>query len=73
MKAKNKIITIISAFVFLAALGVFSFVTVRNVRAQSLRDEKQEHLLLLSYVYDFILGNYVEEVDSRKLYEGAMK
>lgn len=73
MKVKNKIITIISAFVFLAAVGVFSFVTVRSVRAQSLQEQKQDQLLLLSYVYDFILGNYVDEVDSRKLYEGAMK
>ena len=73
MKMKSKVFTVISAFVFLAALVVFSAVTVRTVRAQSLQDAKQQQLLLLSYVYDFILNNYVDEVDSEKLYEGAMK
>ena len=47
MKMKSKVFTVISAFVFLAALVVFSAVTVRTVRAQSLQDAKQQQLLLL--------------------------
>lgn len=73
MKKRSKIITLTSASIFLLALLVFSVVTVRGVRAQERQNLKQEQLLLLSYVYDFILGNYVDEVDSQILYEGAMK
>jgi carboxyl-terminal processing protease len=65
----------LGAALFSFALLFFTLVTPA-VFAQS-KDEKaksnERYLQLLQYVFNFVQKNYVDEVDSKVLYEGAMK
>ncbi|MDR2660194.1 MAG: S41 family peptidase [Spirochaetaceae bacterium] len=61
--------------VFTAAICFFIIsVSVENAEAQSLAQEQTvpQYKSLIQTVFDFIQQNYVEEVDPKALYEGAM-
>ncbi|MDR1024378.1 MAG: S41 family peptidase [Treponema sp.] len=58
--------TIILCLVFIAA-------TVPRVEAQSKDQDIRRYISVMQNVFDFIQRHYVEEVDPKLLYEGAMK
>jgi carboxyl-terminal processing protease len=52
---------------------VFSIATVRGVQAQSrVQNSEGQYTAVIRNVFDFIQRHYVEEVDPKVLYEGAM-
>ena len=63
------------AIVCILSLGVgFFAVSVPEAAAQTISSEdNKRYSQLLQTVYQFIIKNYVDEVDPAKLYEGAMK
>ncbi|HOJ99161.1 MAG TPA: S41 family peptidase [Termitinemataceae bacterium] len=51
----------------------FSLVIVSQVVGQNTQKSQQNYPAILQNVYNFILNHYVDQVDPRVLYEGAMK
>lgn len=45
----------------------------RSTSADPARDDSRRYAQLLQTIYQFILQNYVDEMDPRELYQGAMK
>lgn len=58
---------------FLFASLSFSVPAAVAQGAQSRDAERERYFQVFENVYDFILDNYVDEVEAKKLYEGAMK
>lgn len=58
------------AFLWLVVTGLFCFL-ILSAEAQT-TDRDRRYTSLLQNVFDFIQKHYVEEVDPKKLYEGAM-
>jgi len=54
-------------------LGVIFIIVSVRLDAQSLSGSERHYPSLIQNAFDFIRQNYVEEVDSEKLFEGAMK
>ncbi|AEJ18407.1 S41 family peptidase [Gracilinema caldarium] len=52
---------------------LFVFVAVSDIQAQNKNTAAQNYPSIIQNVYDFILRHYVDEVDPKTLYEGAMK
>lgn len=69
-KRSNSLIWISS--VFLSGL-LFLFVAVSDIQAQNKTASEQNYPAIIQNVFDFILRHYVDEVDPKTLYEGAMK
>ncbi|MCX7026110.1 MAG: S41 family peptidase [Spirochaetes bacterium] len=67
--------SIVWALACLLSLGVgFFAVSVPEAAAQSAQaEDDKRYSQLLQMVYQFIIKNYVDEVDPAKLYQGAMK
>lgn len=52
---------------------LFLFVAVSDIQAQNKAAAEQNYPAVIQNVFDFILQHYVDEVDPKTLYEGAMK
>lgn len=52
--------------------AIFALASVPRLDAQSRADEGRRYTAIIQNVYDFILRHYVDEVDPKVLYEGAM-
>lgn len=52
---------------------LFLFVAVSDIQAQNKSNAEQNYPAIIQNVYDFILRHYVDEVEPKTLYEGAMK
>lgn len=65
------------SFIWIGSTIVFSliflFVAVSDIQAQNKAATEQNYPAIIQNVYDFILRHYVDEVDPKVLYEGAMK
>ena len=64
-------VCIISTIVFCTALAIALAPTV-YAQARADQSASNQHISIIRTVFDFIQRNYVEEVDSNKLFEGAM-
>ncbi|MDR2101294.1 MAG: S41 family peptidase [Treponema sp.] len=53
--------------------GVFAFAVVSPANAQNREQDVRRYTSMIQSIFDFIQRHYVEEVDPRVLYEGAMK
>ncbi|HAE23574.1 MAG TPA: peptidase S41 [Spirochaetaceae bacterium] len=62
-----------SAITVVAVLCSALIVNVPSAYAQDGQSDTQRYFNLFQSAFNFILQNYVEEVDSKKLYEGAMQ
>jgi carboxyl-terminal processing protease len=56
----------------LCLCGLFILVSVPRAAAQGSEQESKRYLSILQNVFDFIQKRYVDEVDPRVVYEGAM-
>jgi carboxyl-terminal processing protease len=65
------------SFIWIGSTVVFSllllFVAVSDIQAQNRAATEQNYPAIIQNVYDFILRHYVDEMDPKVLYEGAMK
>ena len=64
-------VVIIVCAVSLFVMPVYAFGTGNKSSAEEL--EKQQYLEVINSVYGFMLENYVDEVDPKVLYEGALR
>lgn len=62
-----------AALLFLVASLSISVPEARAQAAERPADDAKRYSQLLQSIYQFIMSNYVEQPDPRKLYEGAMK
>ena len=69
-KKRLSLFWVLSALVLGAVFVVFS---VPNAEAQNSSGTERHYPSLIQNVFDFIQRNYVDEVDTQKLFEGAMK
>ncbi|MDR2071500.1 MAG: S41 family peptidase [Treponema sp.] len=53
--------------------GIFIIASVPRVEAQGKEQDSHHYMNFLQTVFDFIQNHYVEEVDSKAIYEGALK
>ena len=60
----------VSATLFFSV--AFALASVPRAEAQNGADEGRRYTAIIQNVYDFILRHYVDEVDPKALYEGAM-
>ena len=68
-KKRSPLLWIFSGLV----LGVIFIVASVHLDAQAATTPERHYQSLIQNVFDFIRQNYVDEVDSQKLFEGAMK
>ena len=68
-KKRTALYWVISGLILGAVFVVISF----RAEAQSLSFSERHYPSLIQNVFDFIQRNYVDEVDTQKMFEGAMK
>ena len=56
-----------------ALCALFVFVSAPRADAEASSDEMRRYTLIIQNVFDFIQRHYVDEVESKTLYEGAMR
>lgn len=69
----HKKLTLVWVAVTCVFCVAFAFVSVPKAEAQSNTADIRRYEAVIQNVFDFILKHYVDEVDPRLLYEGAMK
>ncbi len=71
MKMKERYMWLIIGAFCLSLISIFVFAP--TARADSQNREAEEYLTLFEQVFKFVQNNYVDEVSSRSLFEGALE